>query len=513
MDTRLDDRADGLVFAREAGPEGGRRGSTAAGKAIVAAALGEVDPAWARAVLSDAGWHRSYPLHVRRIVAGGLDDPQRAVSIARRGLEAAWQTLRFARGQAECALGAVSGLAPRAVPASVGLTGRGDTRPARWGIPWRGRLLTGTELADRAGDWVERGIIEPSAARALQRCADNPEWFDLSDRQIVLLGAGAQAGPLDWLARWRARLVAVDVARPDLWTRIATTVAAGNATLVAPAVHGASGGQGLEGAGADLLTDVPELIAWLRRLDGPLDIASLAYAGGEAHVRVSLAMDLLVEALGRDRPGGSLAYLATPTDVFAVPPQALDDSRRRLRARSALTRALHGLVGAASRGRLFVPNAEDVGSGSVAAPYGLVDALVLQQGPNYALAKRLQQWRATLARADGCRVSMNVAPSTMTRSVVGHPALAAAFAGAHLFGVEAFEPTTTNALMAGLWVHDLRCDRSAADPATPLAHPYELFIDNACHGGMWRIAYRPRTALPLAAAWGFVRRRPKPPGA
>src|SRR6185436_17606823 len=98
---------------------------------------------------------------------------------------------------------------------------------------------------------------------------------------------------------------------------------------------------------------------------------------------------------------------------------------------------------------------------------GICDSLVAQQGPNYALAKRLQRWRATVARANGIPVSFTVAPPTRTRSVVKNRALAAAYAGAHVFGVEVFEPSTSNALMAALLVHDLR------KPKPPLAHPWQ----------------------------------------
>ena len=97
--------------------------------------------------------------------------------------------------------------------------------------------------------------------------------------------------------------------------------------------------------------------------------------------------------------------------------------------------------------------------------------------------------------------------TTTTASVLKNPALAAAFAGADSFGIEVFEPETTNALIAALWVHDLRCSDAAANPARVLAHPFELFMENACHGGLWRGAYRPRTALPFAAALGWVRAR------
>jgi hypothetical protein len=104
-------------------------------------------------------------------------------------------------------------------------------------------------------------------------------------------------------------------------------------------------------------------------------------------------------------------------------------------------------------------------------------------------------------------VSLNIAPSTTTASVVKNPALAAGFAGADTFGIEVFAPDTTNALMAAMWVHDLRSSESAANPALALNHPFELFMHQASHGGLWRCAYLPRTALPFAAALGWVKQR------
>ncbi len=50
-----------------------------------------------------------------------------------------------------------------------------------------------------------------------------------------------------------------------------------------------------------------------------------------------------------------------------------------------------------------------------------VDAVVTDQGPNYILAKRLQHWRAILAREEAnCIVSSNIAPSTATLSVTSN---------------------------------------------------------------------------------------------
>jgi hypothetical protein len=152
-----------------------------------------------------------------------------------------------------------------------------------------------------------------------------------------------------------------------------------------------------------------------------------------------------------------------------------------------------------------VPHVESLIDTGYFGRCGIVDALVVQQGPNYALAKRLQQWRTIVARAAGHRVSINVAPPTTTASVVGNRLLAAGFRGAKAFDCEVFEPAATNALVAALWVHDLRSAGTKADPAATLAHPLQLLSDAANHGGLWRVPYLPRSVLPLAALIGFLR--------
>ena len=46
----------------------------------------------------------------------------------------------------------------------------------------------------------------------------------------------------------------------------------------------------------------------------------------------------------------------------------------------------------------FKKNLHDLVESDNNKSYGITDCLVIEQGPNYALAKRIQQWRATLAR-------------------------------------------------------------------------------------------------------------------
>ena len=93
-------------------------------------------------------------------------------------------------------------------------------------------------------------------------------------------------------------------------------------------------------------------------------------------------------------------------------------------------------------------------------------------------------------------VSLRVAPSTRTRSVVKNRLLAAAFAGAHRFGIEVFEPATSNTLMAALLVHDLCSGRQ------PEEHPWREEAFAAAHGGLWRQPYSPRSVLGIAVLLG-----------
>jgi hypothetical protein len=236
-------------------------------------------------------------------------------------------------------------------------------------------------------------------------------------------------------------------------------------------------------------------------MEGPLVLGNYVYADGGDNVRVASAVDALTVRLQASRRDLALAFLATPTDVFAVPADAVAQSARAYAARSPAARLGGGPLRALSGGRLlrraYPPGADP----------GICDSLIPQQGPNYALAKRVQRWRATVARHDGTVVSMNVAPPTRTRSVTKNRALAAAYIGAPRFGVEVFEPATTTTLMAALLVHDLH---TGGGPTQDRAWQDEAYA--AAHGGLWRIAYAPRSALGLAALLGYRASRASPDG-
>jgi hypothetical protein len=470
----------------------GRRSTTAVGQAVVADALRAVDPVGALAAEHETAWRSGYLLHFRRLVEAGLTDADAWLAIAGAGLDSL-RSRMVVVGDAgeELPLGALD-----AAPAGRHLdtvTVSGGAEPAaELAIPYRGRELRGEELREQLADWCRRGVIEPSAAEAVGEVVAHPEWLRLEGRTVAVLGAGSEMGPLGPLLRWGATVAAVDLPRPAVWERVLRLARASSGRLLVPVGEGETDAETTTAAGADLLAEVPAVADWLAGLDGGPVLGNYLYADGGTHVRVSVAADALATRLSRVRPDLALAFLATPTDVFAVPREAVEHSAAAYRERSGAAKLVGRPLRWASRGRLlhraYPPTADP----------GIGDSLVPVQGPSYALAKRVQRWRAAVARNDGQTVSFHVAPSTRTRSVVKNRALAAAFAGAHRFGVEVFEPATSNTLMAALLVHDLAGNPPRHD------HPWQDEAYAAVHGGLWRAPYEPRSALGLAAVLGYA---------
>lgn len=486
----------GVVFPLD--PTSGRRSTTATGRTVVADALRGVDPVGAASAERETNWRQGYLPHFRRLVEVGVAAPEAALTVATSGLDSLHEQMRWATPDGDRPLGDAfaddeTNDAADEQSGSLGSeTLCGEGSPDRTlSVPYAGERLSGDALRRRLDLWVEAGTIEPTCAEAVGLVIDNPDWLDLSDRTVVVLGAAAEMGPLRSLLRWGADIAVVDLPRKDLWDRLIDDTRRLAGSITVPVRPGS--GPLASRAGGDLVHELGAVTRWVAGLQGSLAIGNYVYADGETNVRVSMAVDALtrqvIEAKGRDDV--ALAFLATPTDVFAVPGAAVErsvDSYAHRRTSKLLRVPLRTVSGGRLLRRNYVPGQDP----------GINDSVVLQQGPNYLLAKRLQRWRATAYRADGGLVSFKVAPPTRTRSVVKNRALAAAYAGAHRFGIEVFEPGTANTLMAALLVHDLH----TGSPAQPTAWQDEAYA--AAHGGLWTAAYDPRSALGLAALLGFA---------
>jgi hypothetical protein len=474
----------------------GRRSTSATGRAVVADALQPVDPVGAAAALRETNWRSGYLTHFRRLVEAGLGQPSDAVAVAEAGLASVhermvWRDPDGKESRLDAALGGVVGSPADLLTTEVH---SGDAEPdTALTIPYHGRRLAGDDLRRQLDAWVSQGVVEPGLRDAVGAVMDNPDWLRLDGHTVVVLGAAAEMGPLRSLLRWGATVAPVDLPRPELWTRLLEDARSSAGRVLVPATPGSS--PLAERAGVDLVEDLPTATGWVCGLQGSLVLGNYVYADGATNVRVSTAVDAMTRIVRMARPDTALSFLATPTDVFAVPGEVVDASTRAYAARrtsKVLRVPLRTLSGGRLLRRNYVPGEDP----------GINDSVVLQQGPNYLLAKRVQRWRATAARASGATVSFKVAPPTRTRSVVKNRALAAAYAGAHRFGVEVFEPGTANTLMAAMLVHDL----TAGSPRHE--HPWQDEAHAAAHGGLWRAAYDPRSALGLAALLGAASARP-----
>ena len=486
----------------------GKRSSTWLGQEVFASCVADLDPDLARRIRSVENWRKDYIGPCRDAVALAAESAANAHHIASTGLRTLHDNFVFVQDGEEVPLAEAVANPVRPGLAEVTVVGQREFTGGQLSLPYRGHDLVGSDIRAQLARWTAAGTAEPSFEMAVNNVVDNPDWLDLRGVNVVLFGAGAELGPLRQLLHWGADVWAIDLPRPPVWERIIETALDSPGQLHVPVPDSLvlPDGDDVEGlariAGANLITEAPQIRQWLDLIEGSVVLGNYGYADGALHVRLSMACDAIMSSVVEQRGDAMLAFLATPTDAFAVPPAAVETARERWRGNlvARFTRRPLRLA------NLFQPNYRNTVTDEFGEEIGIADCIVPQQGPNYLLAKRLQRFRAVVARAAGTRVSLNVAPSTRTQSVIKNKALAAAYAGADRFGIEVFEPDTCNTAMAALLVRDLRDPASLTDPGRPTNNPMDLFADAANHGGLWRTAYDPRSVLGVAAITGMFER-------
>lgn len=479
---------------------GGSRSTSALGTSVLADSLRGVDDERVEAVLESAGhWRKHYAAHFAAATQAGAASADATLTMARRGLTSLRERMVVASPTGDLSLEPAS-LAPTADVETIVI--HGDSPVVRQlRVPYDGVVIAGDALSAQLARWRDEGIVEPAFATAVQRAVDEPDLLTGSGLTMVLLGAGAALGPLADLARWGVDVIAIDVPDPTVQQRISQAAEAGSGRVRVPRLAGR------DVPGLSITEETAELLEWLQSEQSPdsrFVLATHTYADGAAHVELTAAADFVGEHLHRHRPDTAFAFLATPTDSFLAPEAAVDQSQQRWSDHSWNSPARAALR-AVSGGRLLAPAYSSLLTDDTGTQWGLADTLVPIQGPNYALAKRAQRWRAMTARADGITVSANVAPASWTRSVTKNRVLAAVYRGAHRFGIEIFAAETTSTLMAAKLLVDLS-DASSDAEAPGAHHPESLFSLDAAHGGLWRQPFDPRSALGLAAAGGALRR-------
>lgn len=496
----------GLCFPVDA--KGGRS-TTDAGKAILAAAFrgaGSEGEKYAVAVEKEKKFRFQYQKHYMKLVRLACSDPEISLNIARAGSEYMHNNFKFIdpKTKVEEKFSDYMAAASSKGTFHVGrIQGSGAKGGSPLTVPYKDKMLSGERLKAQLAKWMQYGTIESDAAMAISAIAEGK--LDLSGQHFVLIGAGSAMGPFYKLLEHGATVVCIDIPgmwgeRPQgMWKRLIDAAKSSPGEILIPLSRPqsecATEADLLQAVGCNLTEQPAQILNFLKDVapGKALTVGNYTYLDGDLHVKLSLAADAIIKALCAQRKNTSVAFLCTPTDIHVIN----DASHAAATANYGFHpgRLLEGLINVLSMGKFLQKNALKPVPTADGNSLKLVDGLSVAQGPNYALAKRLQHWRAQLCFQAGHTVSSNVAPSTATLSVVSNRSFGWAYGGMPFFKpYEIFHQDTTNAMMASVLIADVTNKASAANPSNRdkfnIKNTLEIFKFNSVHGGVWRAAYK-----------------------
>lgn len=504
----------------------GARSSTITGKRVLAAALraAGTDTASAAAdkLQAEKNWRFGYCKHFVAL-AKELADENAAMNIARAGLREANSLFEFHRttpkkeGDNQLPMSSLQEYCtdPSTKPSSIaacnlytgvvqGSRGFQNFAAQSFEVPYQGKAYRGEALAELVESWsaTSSSPCDVSFCQSVREAIAHPEWFDLRGKVFVLIGATSEMGPLEHLLAAGATVVAIarcSSAKRNKWKPLIEKASNSPGRLVFPMSEPMTAeiSEGMSKkqssslldlsllAGADATTQTPELINWLNSTEvvkeangKAMSIYSGIYMDGEGFVRATMGMDAIVDGcMQRQIPKPNLLYIDTPSHAHLV------SSTVKFHSQSNATTSFlpYRLLAAIS---VLKPNMFH----ETKCPDRVVlDALAVEQGPNYALAKLLQRFRAMVSHRSGAVVSVTNGPPALTDSVMHSPTMAVMMNNIHLFPPNtAMEPETVQALMTTIMVRDLNSKSSAARQC---AHVMDLFMENEWDGGIWRSPY------------------------
>jgi len=501
----------------------GERSTTIAGKNVIAAAIrGSKAPGSAELAVKcerEKNWRFMYNKHYMNMVKVSAYSPEAAQGVAKAGIDYMHKNFEFV----DLKDGSVSSFAdyikksfsPFETGTIVGNKAK-ESKPLL-AVPYKGEILRGEALKKQLTKWAKYGTLESDAAASISKLADGP--LDLTGQHFVLIGAGSAMGPFIKLLEHGATVVAIDIpgawgAGPaKMWERLITTARNSSGTIIFPLAKPqdsyASDADMFAGCGCNLTEQPGEIAAWLKIVAPKkrLAIGNYTYLDGDLHVKLSLAADAVISEVCKARPDTAIAFLCTPTDIHFVPDEAHNAALQHYGFH--IGKPIEILLNLLTLGTRLVKNALPPITTADGSKVKLIDGLSVAQGPNYALAKRLQHWRAIVAYDNNHTVSSNIAPSTSTLSVVSNKSFGWAYAGMPYFKpYEIFVQDTTNALMAAVLISDVTDKTSVANPANRAAkgikNALELFKFNSVHGGLWRAAYKVDSIGEVSALIYFI---------
>lgn len=368
--------------------------------------------------------------------------------------------------------------------------------------------LTGP-MEQSATDWVSDGLAEPGLIESF-RYLDQNESLDLGKDLLFAVAGAAEFAPTEHWLRWGGTAAVVARPNPASWQKLISLARSSGGTMLVPIrkslitkpISDLTDEELANLAGLDILEHFEEISSWMRELSPRprrrFVLGLYAYTPSVNHIRVQGVQESLA-AVAMEKLAESklaLSWLATPTDSAPGPASIGERAIARFGSRSPSQIIRDSLLGLLNAARPAKPKFYDGADGEKLA---LIDASVQQQGPSYSFSKRTQRWRAYLAHYAGVKVSYAISPPARTNSVLRHKILRASYQGAPLFGVKPFEVKVAKSAAAAVLARDLNDPTSFATKETTT----ELHTFSAVHGGLWGLAYRPRSIWIAATLLGL----------
>jgi hypothetical protein len=511
----------GVVFPL--GPKGDRS-TGEAGKAIISAAMKVADEGAAAKCASTKNWRFGYSKQFQKMVDLQCKSPEVSIAVAKAGLDHIYSNFMYIDPRSMKEMSLQTAKDTIETPFKTGtFQGTSSSKGLKLTVPFDGPWLptseqdpepsiSGKALKDQVVKWAELGVIEEDAAQAINYTSDLFEKTDdlLKDNYFVMIGAGSAMGPFNKLLELGANIVALDIPgawgdRPAaMWERLIAKAKSSPGSITFPLNAEqdsfASEADMYKGCGANLMEQPVEIAKWVAGWANTLPkkakicIGNYTYLNGDLHVKLAIAADMVMTALREVRPDTAVAFLCTPTDYHVVTEASHLAAKTNFGWNHA-GKLFEVVVNLLTMGKKLQKNAISPRKTEGGENVYLVDGISVAQGPNYALAKRIQHWRAQSVWEEGGTVSSMIAPSTATISVTQNKTFKWAYGGMPFFQpFEIFKGNTTNAVMTALLVHDMV---NADGPKNPknkakygIPNSIMLFRTQSVHGGLWRCAYK-----------------------
>jgi hypothetical protein len=484
------------------------------------------------AVCSSSGtWRREYPLVLEQLIRiQASASPETVVLMCRAGLECASSSfvMRTDDNNTTSIAEAMASIPTETLESHVytGPTSSSISKDQHLvfalasphGTDAKPDWISGDQAISQLQAWCDYGCMEESALRhASTVCLSNNVSEFVQNKIFCLLGVTSEMGPAQHLLKIPgACVLGVARAGPKL-----------EALTDWVSQHGATDAT-LHILPANLLEQMIDIARWIVETASAVSSATamgttgttlvlmpLAYMDGEANVRVTVAMDAIVQYVIQnyhDVPAGrsvALAYLTSPTTIYTIPTDAaLEAQCRYQRKQESLSSWwLSSLVPVVSLGKWGQPSNTwlqltghpDDEEATIEPKRVIFNGVHTLQGPNYCLAKLMQQWRCIVARyQDRLTVCAPYAPPTRTESVRHNTQAAAALEGLPYiaplvtFDVQPCSSLLTAILLGQLssFALDSSTDQDSSMRSAPPPHPLAMFWDGSVHGGSWRCPYK-----------------------